>query len=128
METIPKTGPRWARLLVRFRWLVAYLLGSYGFWILGLPIWGPIILGFNPIEQLFFLVVFTLSPLTVPIALLFTTFVAYPKYDENVLTVIVVWALAVTSFLSVELPFIYQIKAEKPTSIWWVRQGWARVP
>ena len=44
--------------------LLSYLLGSYAFWLFGLPFWFQTIRSFNQLEHLFLGVVVILSPIT----------------------------------------------------------------
>lgn len=96
-QIIARIGAWIAPVLIRRRLLFAYLLACYAFWILGLPFWWKTVQGFNGLEQSLFMGVFAFSPLTVPFALLLTTFVA-PLNGETV-AVLLVWGLAAASFV-----------------------------
>jgi hypothetical protein len=106
MKSLRPTAPlpegcanRWLTTVHRFRYLIAYIAACYGFWIVGLPLWFKTITQLGGLESTLFFGVVVASPISVPGALLFSTFVALPRYGASGSTILVVWGIFVTSLV-----------------------------
>lgn len=106
MKSLRPTDPlpagcanRWLTTAHRFRYLIVYIAACYGFWIVGLPLWFKTITQLGGLESTLFFGVVLTSPISVPGALLFSTFVALPRYGASGSTILVVWGIFVTSLV-----------------------------